>query len=93
HPDFAVYAPSAFTPNGDGKNDVFEIKGTGIKTLQIQIYSRWGELIFESNDMLKQWDGTINGNPAPTGTYVYQISYTSMINLSYSYKGTVTLVR
>ncbi|MDP2722397.1 MAG: choice-of-anchor L domain-containing protein [Bacteroidales bacterium] len=93
HPDFAVYAPSAFTPNGDGKNDVFEIKGNGIKTLQIQIYSRWGELIFESNDMLNQWDGTIKGNPAPAGTYVYQISYTSMINLSYSIKGTVTLVR
>lgn len=93
HPDFAVYAPTAFTPNGDGKNDSFEVKGIGIKTYQIQIYSRWGELIYESKNLSDQWDGTIKGTPAPAGSYVYKITYRSMIDLDYTTQGTVTLIR
>lgn len=93
HPDFAVYAPTAFTPNGDGVNDVFELKGVGVNSFQLQIYSRWGELIFETRDITDHWDGTYNGEPVPTGNYVYNISYTSMISREYSRHGSVVVVR
>ncbi len=93
HPDFAVYAPNAFTPNDDGLNDVFEVKGLGIKHFQLQIYSRWGELIYESDNLEEQWDGTFNGNKVPAGTYVYKINYTSMIDKDYDLEGTVTVMR
>ena len=93
HPDFAVYAPTAFTPNGDGINDDFEVKGIGIKTYLLQIYSRWGDLIYESKSLEDKWNGTIKGSDAPIGSYVYQIHYTSMIDRDYSTKGTVTLIR
>ena len=92
HPDFAVYAPSAFTPNGDGKNDVFEVKGVGIKTYHLQIYSRWGELMYESESLEDQWNGEYNGTLAPSGTYAYTISYTSMLDVDFKIQGTVTVM-
>jgi gliding motility-associated-like protein len=93
HPDFAVYPANAFTPNGDGENDTFVVKGTGINSYNIKIFSRWGELIFESDDINDSWDGTYNGSPLPTGTYAYKINYQSMINIDYSVQGTVTIIR
>lgn len=93
HPDFAVYAPNAFTPNGDGLNDFFQVKGLGIKTYLLQIYSRWGDLIYESNNLEDQWDGKFNGEFVETGTYAYTIKYESMLNKNYSLEGTVTVMR
>lgn len=93
HPDFAVFPPNAFTPNGDGENDTFEVKGTGINSYSLRVFSRWGELIFESSDLLDQWDGTYEGNAVPTGTYIYKITYQSMVNIDYSLNGTVTVIR
>ena len=93
HPDFAVYAPSAFTPNGDGLNEVFEIKGIGIKQYLLQVYSRWGEMIYESTNLEDHWDGKFNGEFVSPGTYVYAISYTSMLDKDYSKKGTVTVMK
>ena len=92
HPDFAVYAPSAFTPNADGKNDVFEVKGVGIKTYNLQVYSRWGELMYESNSLEDKWNGEYNGTLAPSGTYAYTISYTSMLDADFKLQGTVTVM-
>ena len=92
HPDFAVYAPSAFTPNGDGKNDDFEVKGVGIKTYNLQVYSRWGELIYESNSLEDKWDGKYNGTLVPPTTYAYTISYTSMLDSDFKLQGTVTVM-
>jgi len=93
HPDIAVHAPTAFTPNGDGLNDVFEIKGVGINEYLLQVYSRWGELIYESKNLEDQWDGKFNGELVPAGTYVYTINYKSMLNRDYNKKGSVTVVR
>lgn len=93
HPDLAVYAPNAFTPNGDGKNDDFEVKGTGVNSYLLQIYSRWGELVYESTNLEDKWDGTYNGSLVPTGTYVYSINYRSMIDKDYKLHGTVTVIR
>ena len=92
HPDLAVYAPNAFTPNGDGLNDFFEVKGLGIKKYKLQIYSRWGELIYESENLEDQWDGTFNGKKVPADTYIYNIYYTSMVDKSSTLKGTVTVM-
>ncbi len=92
HPDFAAYAPNSFSPNGDGLNDYFEIIGTGVKKFKLQIYSRWGELIFESNSLEDKWDGTVNGKLVPRGTYVYKIYYTTFLDKNYQKEGTVTVV-
>jgi gliding motility-associated-like protein len=72
-PPLHLYIPSAFTPNGDGLNDTFGIKGEGIKDYHLFIYDRWGEIIFESTNLRQQWDGKCNGKPAEQGTYVYQL--------------------
>ena len=93
HPDFVVYAPTAFSPNGDGLNDVFELKGVGVNKFLLQIYSRWGELMFESKSLEDKWDGKFKGELVPAGTYVYSIYYTSMINSEYHKQGSVTVLR
>jgi len=72
-PPLNMYIPSAFSPNGDGINDLFGVKGEGIKDFQILVYNRWGEVIFESTEARKQWDGRYNGNPVEQGTYVYKL--------------------
>jgi gliding motility-associated-like protein len=72
-PPLSIYIPSAFTPNGDGINDTFGVKGQGIKDYRLLIFNRWGEIIFESTEVHKQWDGRLKGNPVEQGTYVYQL--------------------
>lgn len=67
--------PSAFTPNGDGLNDVIYAAGWGLKKLiYFRIYNRWGQLLFESNDLSEGWDGKFNGVPQNMDTYVYQVA-------------------
>jgi gliding motility-associated-like protein len=89
HPDFAVFIPNAFTPNGDGLNDVFEVKGVGVKTYQLQIYSRWGEQLYESNNFENKWDAA----NVPAGTYVYVIHATTLLDKQIEEKGTVTVIK
>ncbi len=91
-PDFAAYAPTSFTPNGDGLNDKFEVKGVGIKKFKLQIYSRWGELVFESNNIEDEWDGTYKGKLVPRGSYVYHVYYTTFLNRNLEKEGTVTVL-
>jgi len=77
----SVDVPTAFTPNGDGTNDIVYVAGWGIKSLQyFKIYNRWGELVFESNDIKVGWDGTYRGTPQNIETYVYQVSVTTYIS-------------
>ncbi len=74
-PQTTIDVPSAFTPNGDGVNDVIYVDGWGIKKLNyFRIFNRWGQLLFESNDIKVGWDGTYNGVPQNMETYVYQVS-------------------
>ena len=69
-----MYIPSAFTPNGDGLNDSFGAKAEGIKFFKMQIFNRIGELIFESDNIQTQWDGTYQGKKiTSTDVYVYQV--------------------
>ncbi|MEZ4738653.1 MAG: CotH kinase family protein [Flavobacteriales bacterium] len=72
--EYTFYAPNAFTPNGDGINDVFHPMGQVIdlETFEFQVFDRWGGLIFETDDPNKGWDGTAGGTLLPDGVYVYR---------------------
>ena len=92
-----LYMPNAFTPNYDGHNDVFK-PFTGRTTLEpylLQIYNRWGQLIFSSSDPEKGWDGKFDGKHCDTGVYVYILNYRNGAEGSteiISRKGTVILI-
>lgn len=70
-----LYFPSAFSPNNDGLNDFYSPIGQDIKGYHLQIYNRWGELIFESNDLSNNWDGSFKGAPSPIGQYLWKCSF------------------
>ncbi|HVD98090.1 MAG TPA: gliding motility-associated C-terminal domain-containing protein [Cytophagaceae bacterium] len=91
-----LYYPSAFTPNGDNLHDDLEIFGKHFKNFEIQIFNRWGEIIFLSKDRTIQWDGMYRGEEMPPGSYECIIHYqgvyeedTELLTL----KGSVTLIR
>ena len=91
-----IYIPNAFTPNGDGNNDYFEVFGNKQtwKQFEVQLFNRWGEKVFESNDMNFKWDGIFKGKPSPASVYVYQIHLVYLDNFTDKiYKGSLTLVR
>jgi gliding motility-associated-like protein len=70
-----TFIPNVFTPNGDEINDVFYVKGFGMNEFELLIFDRWGELIYQSNDMNEGWDGTINSRNAQIDVYVYIVNY------------------
>ena len=91
---YALYAPTAFSPDGDGINDYFNVVGQGLTNYTIEIYNRWGQMVFKSNDMSVKWDGNFRNKKAPAGTYVYKVNsvdFGSEIRLIKS--GSVSLVR
>ena len=65
--------PTIFTPNGDGHNELFMIHGMHIVDYKIMIHDRWGEIIFESSNITKSWDGTFNNKKVAEGAYHYNI--------------------
>ncbi len=87
----AVFIPSAFTPNADGMNDVFKIKGENLQDFKLLVYDRWGEKIYESTNSNEGWDGTYKGNPVQNDTYVYQVTAKNLGDKKMT--GAVTLVR
>ncbi len=90
------YIPNAFTPNGDGLNDIFRIVGLPPENLTLfnmQIFNRWGQVVFSSNNILEGWDGTLNGQICPDDDYVWVIFYEYDKKTKTSNKGSVTLVR
>lgn len=89
-----VVFPSGFTPNGDGRNDILSPLGLRhIKSVNIEIWNRWGQLVYSSSDMTKGWDGNFQGSPAQTGVYAYLIKYVDARGDSKVSKGNVTLIR
>jgi gliding motility-associated-like protein len=68
-----LYVPNSFTPNGDNVNDKFKVYGVGISTVNVQIYNRWGELIYQWNGLEEGWDGTVANRLAPQDVYAYII--------------------
>ncbi len=85
--------PNAFSPNGSGENNTFNVLGGPYKQLEFKIYNNWGEVIFESNDQSLGWDGTKNGVNQPIGVYVYTVKAITMDDVQHTIKGDVTLLR
>lgn len=92
---FYFYIPNAFTPDGDGYNEVWLPQGSGVdeSNYSVTIFDRNGKMIFHSNNLRQGWDGTISGKPAPVGSYVYVIKTSTRDADPREYVGTVTLVR
>jgi gliding motility-associated-like protein len=87
-----IYIPNVFTPNGDGKNDVFRAYGNAISTVDMKIFDQWGEAIFESTN-LQGWDGSYKGKQQPVGVYVYVIKLKLVDGREMLKKGSINLVR
>jgi len=86
--------PTAFTPNGDGSNDMLYVKGWGIKELlEFQVYNRWGNLVFSTNDIATGWDGTLQGADQPIDTYVFNVVVKLYDDRVITKQGSINLLR
>jgi gliding motility-associated-like protein len=94
-PESLFYIPNAFSPNGDGVNDMFSGKGIFVKKYEMFIFDRWGNLIFYTDSIEKGWDGRANGGelPAQQDVYVYVVKYTDLNRREHTFRGIVSLVR
>ena len=89
-----VFVPTAFTPNGDGRNDVVRPIAVGIQQIKyFNIYNRWGQLVFSTRDNNRGWDGKINGTLQNSGVFVWMVSAIDYTGKNFFLKGTVTLIR
>jgi gliding motility-associated-like protein len=92
HPQ--IFVPTAFTPNGDGLNDVIRPIGVGIKTMEyFRIFNRWGQLVFSTSINEDGWDGKIGGKEQGTNTFVWIVKGIDYLDRPFFMKGTVTLIR
>lgn len=88
------YVPTAFTPNGDGENDVFRPIAVGMSRLYyFRVFDRWGKEMFFTNQLMNGWDGEDHGQQAPMGTYVWEIKGADYRGKTVERKGMVTLIR
>jgi gliding motility-associated-like protein len=88
-----IFAANSFTINGDGLNETFDIKGLYIKNYHISIFNRWGEQVFESNDMNKDWDGYYKGELCQMDAYIWIINALGVDDVKWPMTGTVTIIR
>ena len=88
-----LYIPNSFSPNDNKLNDLFYAYGTSIKTFDLQIYDRWGELIFRTNDLKLGWDGKYKGKMVEGGVYVYTVNCEWMSGAGVYRNGIVTVLR
>jgi gliding motility-associated-like protein len=92
--DAIIYVPNTFTPQGNNFNEVFKAVGGNVKSFEMSIFNRWGELIFTMNSMDESWDGTYKGLPCQDGTYVWKIVYTDFTsNKEKKMAGHINLLR
>jgi gliding motility-associated-like protein len=91
--DATFFIPTAFSPNNDGHNDVFKIEGEHIKEIEMMIFNRWGEILFQKTDQSAQWDGYYQQDICQDGLYFYQVKLKAK-NLKIYYKnGTIHLIK
>ncbi len=90
-----IFVPTGFTPNADGRNDIFRPIYVGMQTIDFfKVYNRWGKLIYSSNQKNGAgWDGTLNGIKQNTGTFIWQVRATDVLGKLHFKKGTVELIR
>ncbi|HEY0976093.1 MAG TPA: PKD domain-containing protein, partial [Flavobacteriales bacterium] len=88
-----IFVPNAFTPNGDGNNDVLFVRGRPIASMEWKLFDRWGELVFESTSLSQGWDGTFGGKPVDPAVFVYWLKAECIDGQQYLKKGNVTVIR
>ncbi|NDK56025.1 gliding motility-associated C-terminal domain-containing protein [Pontibacter fetidus] len=91
--ELALFVPSAFTPNNDGLNDVFEVKGKRFENFSIRIINSAGQVVYTSDNRATGWDGNVNGKLQPAGVYAYEITVSLQDGSTKRRTGTVTLLR
>jgi gliding motility-associated-like protein len=89
----AIGVPTGFSPNNDGENDILFVKGYGIKSMQLSVYNRYGELVFQSNDQNIGWDGTFQNKDQNPGVFTWVLQYNLISDRKGLMKGNTTLVR
>lgn len=88
-----IYYPAAFTPNGDGLNDLFRVFGQYIVSFEMRIFNRWGELMYTTHDMEEGWDGSFNGKAMPEGTYIFVANISDLAGRTHKRSGSVHLLK
>jgi gliding motility-associated-like protein len=91
--DKVIYVPNAFSPNGDGKNEIFYVYAAGVRTIDFKIFNRWGEKIFQSYSLDNGWDGFYKNQLMNPSVYVFYVDVTYLDGDIRSKKGSVTLIR
>ena len=91
--DYVLYIPNSFTPNYDNNNDVFQVKGMGISSFNIEIFNRWGEVCFRSDDINKSWDGYVGNSLSNSSLYMYVIKVMDNFGESHTYEGKIKLIK
>ena len=88
-----IFLPNAFTPNGDGSNDVLFVRSNIIETMELSIYNRWGELVFRTNDQNTGWDGTYKNERLAPDVFGFYLRADCFNGMSFTKKGNVTILR
>ena len=88
-----IFIPNAFTPNNDGRNDLFKVSFQPSTDVKLQIFNRWGTEVYSGKGSNIAWDGNFKGTQQPVGVYIYIISYTDQSRANKNLKGTLTLIR
>jgi gliding motility-associated-like protein len=88
-----IFIPTGFTPNSDGNNDIFRVRGNNILYSEMSVYSSWGQRIFYSEKETKGWDGTLNGSVVPNGNYAYVITVQYETGEQETFKGNISVIR
>jgi gliding motility-associated-like protein len=94
--EYTFYAPNAFSPDNDGKNDFFFVLGHGVvtETFSLKIFDRWGTVLWGTKNYTDQWNGeTKSGKKAPIGSYAWMVKYNDETGIHHEYSGSVTIVR
>ncbi|XOV66850.1 MAG: choice-of-anchor L domain-containing protein [Fluviicola sp.] len=91
--EWYVYIPNTFTPDGDRYNNDWSISTVGVKSLEVNIFNRWGEIIFTSNDLEFEWDGTYLGLYVPDGTYTYDVNFVTNSGRDRNLRGHVNVLK
>lgn len=91
--EYWIYVPNTFTPDGNRVNNYFSVSTVNIKYLEVMIFNRWGERIFEAYDPFFEWDGTYNGTLVQDGTYIWKIKYVTKGNIEGKLVGHITLMK
>ena len=92
--DFEIFMPNAFTPNGDGINDLYGVPSLNNNRLvRLTIYNRWGNIVFSTTDINKKWNGVVNNLQQPTGVFVYYLVMKGLSGNTFTKSGSFTLIR